>query len=97
MHTNRIKQIEEEISLTKEDIVKVDKQWDFFKVKEEDFDKIGMWLKGSESYALQEFRNEGKVLDEKFGEKIRNKPGLNLKKIKKNLENKKYFKQIIIK
>ena len=40
MPTNRIKQIEEEISLTKEDIVKVDKQWDFFKVKEEDFDKI---------------------------------------------------------
>jgi pyruvate formate lyase activating enzyme len=64
---------------------------------EEDFDKIGMWLRGSESYALQQFRNEGKVLDQKFGEKIKNKPGLNLEKIKKNLENKKYFKQIIIK
>jgi pyruvate formate lyase activating enzyme len=64
---------------------------------EKDFDKIGRWLRGSESYALQEFRNEGKVLDEKFGEKIKNKPGLNLEKIKRNLENKKYFKQIIIK
>lgn len=64
---------------------------------EKDFDKIGVWLKGAENYALQEFRNEGKVLDEKFGAKIKNKANLNLEKIKKNLEKKKYFKQVIIK
>jgi pyruvate formate lyase activating enzyme len=64
---------------------------------EEDFDKIGIWLKGAENYALQEFRNEGKVLDEKFGDKIKNKTSLNLEEIRKNLEKKKYFKKIIIK
>lgn len=62
---------------------------------EEDFDKIGMWLEGSESYALQQFKNEGKILDEKFGEKIKNKRELDLKKIKKRI--KKYFKKVTIK
>lgn len=61
----------------------------------EDFDKIGMWLKNSESYALQEFRNEGKILDEAFGEKIKNEKNLDLKEIKKRI--KKYFKKVIIK
>jgi pyruvate formate lyase activating enzyme len=62
---------------------------------EEDFDKIGMWLKGSDRYALQQFRNEGKILDEEFGEKIKNEPALDLEKIKKRL--KKYFNKIEIK
>lgn len=63
--------------------------------KPEDFDKIGMWLKNSETYALQEFRNEGKILDENFGEKIKNEKKLDLKKIKKRME--KYFNKVIIK
>ncbi len=62
---------------------------------EEDFDKIGMWLKGSENYALQQFRDEGKLLDEEFGKKIKNEAGLNLEKIKKKIE--KYFKKVEIK
>jgi len=61
----------------------------------EDFDRIGEWLKGSKNYALQEYRNEGKILDEKFGEKIKSKPKLDLEKIKKKLN--KYFNKIIIK
>jgi len=40
---------------------------------DKDFDKIGMWLKNSENYVLQKFRDEGKLLDEKFGQKIKNK------------------------
>jgi len=63
--------------------------------EEEDFDKIGMWLEGSDSYALQQFRNEGKLLDEEFGEKIKNKKELDLKVIKKRIE--KYFKKVVIK
>jgi len=62
---------------------------------EEDFDKIGMWLDGVENYTLQKFRNEGKVLDEKFGEKIKNLETLDLDKIKKRI--KKHFKKIEIK
>jgi len=60
-----------------------------------DFDKIGMWLEGSESYALQKFRNEGKLLDEKFLEKYKNKKELDLKKVKKRME--KYFNKVVIK
>ncbi len=63
--------------------------------KLEDFDKIGIWLKGSENYALQEFRNEGKILDDNFGEKIKNEKSLDLKEVKKIM--KKYFKKVIIK
>jgi len=62
---------------------------------EEDFDKIGAWLKGSKSYVLQEFRNEGKLLDEKFGERIKSLPELDSEKIKKRLD--KYFERVEIK
>jgi len=61
---------------------------------DKDFDKIGMWLKNSENYVLQKFRDEGKLLDEKFGQKIKNKKELDLKKIKKRME--KYFKKVVI-
>lgn len=62
---------------------------------EKDFDKIGKWLDGAENYALQKFRNEGKILDEKFGKKIKNQENLDLKKIKKRI--KKYFERVEIK
>ncbi len=60
-----------------------------------DFDKIGVWLKGSDSYALQKFRNESKILNESFGKKIKNKKELDLIKVKKRI--KKYFGKVIIK
>jgi pyruvate formate lyase activating enzyme len=62
----------------------------------DDFDKIGMWLEGAESYALQKFENnDGKILDPNLGEKIKNEIELDLKEIKKNIE--KYFNKVIIK
>ena len=62
---------------------------------EEDFDKIGMWLRGASSYALQKFRDEGKILDENIREKISLTSELDLEKIKKRIE--KYFGEVIIK
>jgi len=64
---------------------------------EKDFDRIGVWLKGSRSYALQEYKNEGKILDETFGEKIKLESKLDLEKIRGKLEEKKYFEKVIIK
>jgi pyruvate formate lyase activating enzyme len=51
-----------------------------------DFDKIAKWLKGSKKYTLQEYRNEGKVLDQEFAGK-KYKKVLNLEEIKKRIKD----------
>lgn len=59
----------------------------------EDFISIGKWLCGIERYALQEYRNEGKVLNEELMKSL-NGEKLDLEKIKKLLE--KDFKKVVI-
>lgn len=53
--------------------------------KENDFGKIAKWLEGSKKYALQEYRDEGKILDESLRETIKNEI-IDLEKIKKKIE-----------
>jgi len=60
---------------------------------EENFVKIGEWLKGSKKYALQAFEDKGKILDPKLVKKIKGKK-LDLGKIKNKI--KKYFGKIEI-
>lgn len=59
----------------------------------DDFIAIGKWLNGIENFALQEYRDEGKILDEKLRSKILRK-SLDLEKIKIYL--KVYFKKVSI-
>ncbi|MFO7807163.1 MAG: anaerobic ribonucleoside-triphosphate reductase activating protein [Candidatus Moraniibacteriota bacterium] len=54
--------------------------------EEEDFYEIGSWLKGSQKYALQKFRDGGKLLDESIRKKLENQKELDLEKIKKKIE-----------
>lgn len=49
-----------------------------------DFEKIGQWLKGSDRYVLQEFR-DGKIIDESLRKKMKN-ARIDLEKAKKILE-----------
>ncbi len=51
-----------------------------------DFDKIAKWLKGSKKYTLQEYRNEGKILDQEFAGK-KYKKVLKLEEIKKRIKD----------
>ncbi|MEA1926444.1 MAG: anaerobic ribonucleoside-triphosphate reductase activating protein [Patescibacteria group bacterium] len=46
-----------------------------------DFEKIGLWLKGSKKYVIQKYHDEGKILDEKLRIRQKNKT-INLEKIK---------------
>lgn len=59
----------------------------------EDFISIGKWLHGTERFALQEYRNEGKILNEKLMKSL-NGEKLDLEVIKKMLE--KDFKKVVI-
>ncbi len=59
--------------------------------KESDFLKIGKWLKGSKRYALQAYRDEGKILDESLRTAQKNEI-IDLEKIKKKIE--KYFEKV---
>jgi pyruvate formate lyase activating enzyme len=60
--------------------------------KEEDFDEIGNWLEGSRKYALQKFRDEGKLLDESIRNKVEKRNELNLEKIKRRIKD--FFDEI---
>lgn len=51
----------------------------------EDFRKISKWLDGSKNYALQKYRDEGKILDESLRSRQKNET-IDLKKIKKSVE-----------
>jgi pyruvate formate lyase activating enzyme len=61
--------------------------------KEEDFDKIGEWLKGSKKYVLQAFEDKGKILDPNLKKITKNKK-LDLEKIVGKIE--KYFGKVEI-
>ncbi len=54
---------------------------------EEDFKEIADWLKGSSKYALQKFRDEGKLLDDSIRKDLQNQKELSLNKIKKKIED----------
>lgn len=53
--------------------------------EEKDFLEIAKWISGSQSYYLQEYREEQKILDPNLKEKTRGK-SLDLEKIKKMIE-----------
>ena len=59
----------------------------------DDFELMGKWLEGIDSFALQEYRDEGKILDEGLKRDASGKK-IDLKKIEKILR--KYFKKILI-
>jgi pyruvate formate lyase activating enzyme len=59
----------------------------------EDFILIGKWLNGIDRFALQEYRNEGKVLNEKLMKNLTGEK-LDLEIIKKILESN--FKEVIV-
>lgn len=59
----------------------------------EDFESMGIWLDGIDDFALQEYRDEGKILNEKFLEK-QDKIKLDLQEIKECLQT--HFKNIVI-
>ncbi len=59
-------------------------------VEKEDFSKIGLWLKGAEKFAIQQFKNEA-VLEERF-KKIKPFTALDLNEFKEIL--KPYFKNV---
>lgn len=59
-----------------------------------DFERIGKWLQGSESYAIQKYRDEGKILSEDLRKKAKNAK-IDIKRVKKIAE--KYFKHVEIK
>lgn len=52
---------------------------------ERDFDEIAKWLKGADSYYLQEYREE-RILDPRLKKKTKGKK-IDLEKIKKKIEN----------
>ncbi len=58
-----------------------------------DFEMIGEWLEGIDSFALQKYRDEGKILDEKLRDRAKGKE-IDLVKIEKILQ--KYFKKVVI-
>lgn len=58
-----------------------------------DFDLIGKWLDGIENFALQKYRDEGKILDPNLKEKIQDKK-IDLIKVKSKLQ--KHFKNITL-
>lgn len=58
-----------------------------------DFERIGRWLKGSDRYVLQAYKDEGKILDKKLKKRTKNAK-MDLEKIKKKIE--KYFGEIDI-
>ncbi|MDZ7612251.1 MAG: anaerobic ribonucleoside-triphosphate reductase activating protein [Candidatus Moranbacteria bacterium] len=60
--------------------------------EENDFDKIAQWLKGSKKYALQKFRDEGKLLDGSIRKDIDKHQEVDLEKVKKKVE--KYFGEV---
>ncbi len=59
----------------------------------EDFNLIGKWLSGIDNFALQEYRDNGKILDEGLRQKA-NKKRIDLEDIKKILQ--KHFKEVVI-
>ena len=59
-----------------------------------DFERIGKWLDGSECYALQRYRDDGKILDERLREKAKN-ARIDIDKIMKIV--KKHFGKVEIK
>jgi pyruvate formate lyase activating enzyme len=61
---------------------------------EEDFEEIANWLKGSSNYALQKFRDDGKVLDESIRRDLQNQEELNLEKIKQDIKS--FFEEVEI-
>ena len=61
----------------------------------QDFELIGKWLDGSESYALQPYSDKGKVLDDRLKEKAKKARVLDIEKIKKMLKS--HFDKIEIK
>ena len=60
---------------------------------EKDFEAIGEWLDGVGDYALQEYRDEGKILNEEFMKK-QTKEKLDLKKLQKKLQKK--IKRVVV-
>lgn len=60
-----------------------------------DFERIGKWLDGSASYALQPYSDKGKILDESLREKARKAKKLDIERIKKIVQP--YFGKIEIK
>ena len=59
----------------------------------EDFILMGKWLDGINNFALQLYRDEGKILNEELRKKVSGQK-MDLEKIKKQLE--KHFKKITI-
>ena len=57
----------------------------------DDFKKIGHWLKGSRRYVLQQYRDDGKILNERLRESQKNAT-IDLKKIQKMLRP--YFDEV---
>jgi pyruvate formate lyase activating enzyme len=59
--------------------------------EEEDFEKIGEWLKGSKKYVLQAFEDKGKLLDPGLKQKTKNKK-IDLGRVAKKIG--KYFEKV---
>ncbi|MEA2006543.1 MAG: anaerobic ribonucleoside-triphosphate reductase activating protein [Patescibacteria group bacterium] len=60
-----------------------------------DFERIGKWLDGSISYALQPYRDEGKIIDESLRERTKDARVLDLERVVKMLR--KHFEKVEIK
>lgn len=58
-----------------------------------DFDLMGKWLDGIKNFALQEYRDEGKILDPTLKEKTKGKK-MDLEKIKNKLQ--KHFEKVAL-
>lgn len=60
-----------------------------------DFERIGKWLDGSSNYALQPYRDEGKIIDEGLRERTKDARVLDLDRVVKLLQ--KHFEKVEIK